>query len=474
MKRIFTLFIFFVCVHFRISAQQKNFAKINVRDCANCTNVLSQLLKKDPKITFVIHDEYVQDSIDVIEKFNLKAFQKQIIWSGKLYDSFDKQTESEFIQFCDKKEINRSGLRAFKYFYKGCEENTICLTDLSNFLVFKDYKNFLLITNYISNKQYVYYKKYNTQKLISIDSGFVRSIYVDYLKKPSLYEFYKHESAQTPSISPKVRFLFPFDDSTLIGSLVLYDTEITPTKDTELSAKTNIIKINYKNKNEVLFLPNKLPTSYRYFNTHVFSYKSKFYLPLALDMDKILENNSDFSNLAIVKKEKNLCKFEKYLPTTLNQYLIDNKIYQNLNTHFLDNGYYLMSLSNYIINLNTEEKIYLPIDDSVFKNLMIYPNFRGISYNVSDFKYNETEGKFFILYNQGRNYYVASFKPNSKSFETNDFLFSFDNLFLNSSKNSCLSWDGKSILYAMKGDNCFKYATVAEIQELAKNYKKAD
>lgn len=454
-------------------AQQKNFIKVNVGDCINCVSALSYILKQDPQVNFVFHGEFLSDSNDVIEKFALEPYRRQIFFSTPLYDSLSRETESELIQFCDNKVINRSGLRNLKFIKgNGCSIDTFCLKDLSNHIIFKDYKDFVLITNYISYKQFIYYKKDKTLKSISIEPEIIKSIYVDFLKKPDLYEYYKFESTQTPSIAPKIKSIFPYDDTTVIAALLTYNAEITTAQDTILSQMTSFIKINKHQNNEVLFLSDRLPKKEQYFYTQVLSHKSQLYVPLHLDMSNRTDSSLGTENLVRLKKEKHYFKFDKYLPSILNEYLISSKVYQNCNTYFLDNGYFFMSLSNYIINVETDEKIYLPFEDSVFRKIYLYPQLKGINYSVWDFKYNVLESKFYILYHQDSNSIYASFKAGSKKFETHELLYTLDQSFSYAFKNKCLSWDGKKIVYSMKGEDCFKSSSVEEFQELAREFER--
>jgi hypothetical protein len=131
-----------------------------------------------------------------------------------------------------------------------------------------------------------------------------------------------------------------------------------------------------------------------------------------------------------------------------------------------------MSLSNYIIDLETEQKIYLPQPDTLYQNIFINKSTYLINYYVNDFKYNLNEKLFYISYFYNNNAYLATLAPNGKAFITNEILYSLDDEFSYIQKNTCLSWDGKMIFYCMNGEDCFKYATVAEIQAIAKKYGK--
>lgn len=162
------------------------------------------------------------------------------------------------------------------------------------------------------------------------------------------------------------------------------------------------------------------------------------------------------------------------MPTVVNDYLVTNKVFDNYSRAYFDNGYALMSLSNYIFNLETEEKIFLPIDDSIFRSLHIDPKNFAIGYYVSDFKYNIAERRYYIRYKLGDNDYTASFKANAKSLDNNVLMYSYGSEFGKSIKAACLSWDGKKIVYSLKGEDCFHYATPLELKEIAENFKKTN
>jgi hypothetical protein len=473
MRKILCFFVVLVFLQQNMFAQQKNFVKVNVGDCINCNITLSQILKKDPQLTFVIHGAYIADSTDVIEKFNLEAYRKQIIWSSKLYDSLSKAFSSEFIQYCGNKEVNRSGLKNVTFLdQSNCESNSICLKGISNNITFYDYKNYLLITNHISKQQIVYFKETNRAKVVKIDSSLVRSIYVDFLKSTKEYEHYMYMTTVAALFKPRITSLCAFNDSTVLGCLVTYKCDSITTKDSFYSKVLSIIKVS-NSTSKIEFVKNELPIPFHSLNeNNILSHNQEVYFTLLGDMNNLSKNNMPIQNLVRYKKRNQAYQFNKAMPTRLNDYLITNNVYNQCNMTFVDNGFSLMSLSDYIINLETEEKINLPFADTLFKNIYLYPEMKGINYYVWDFKYNKQEDKFYLLYFHYGKTYIASFKRGDTKWSSNEFVYSYSE-FIQDVKNVCLSWDGKRILYCMNNENCFKYASLSEIQEMAKTYHRA-
>jgi hypothetical protein len=120
MKKIIVLFGLLACCT-QASAQRKNILKWSISDCVNCVSSFSYILKQDPAVTIVMQGEYAPDSLDVMEKFDLLPLRQQIVWNDSLYKALSTQSESELIQFCGNKEVNRSGLRRLKYVrVEGC------------------------------------------------------------------------------------------------------------------------------------------------------------------------------------------------------------------------------------------------------------------------------------------------------------------------------------------------------------------
>lgn len=472
--KLFLSIVISLVINYGVFAQQKNYLKINVADCVNCVSVLSEILKKDPKITFVIHEKYLLDSVDLLEKFSLNRYASQTIWSGKLYDSLSKQFESEFIQYCGKEEVNRCGLRKWNYFdCNNINSNSICIGGLSNQVIFRDYQSFILFRNYITNNHYIYSKKLKKITPLPIDSNMVRSIYLNYLRDTYMYNTYVKDYKLGLVPSPKIMSLCPLNDSTVLGALVTYVYEIESNSDTTYSQFISLVKINSSGNQELIFLNNRLSENNRFLQPQVFAYKNKIFAPIFSDIGAALKNNMNLVNLARFKIDQGQYKLDKFMPTELNDYLYKNDVNQNYNETYYDHGYSIMSLSNYILNLSTEEKIYLPLDDSIYQNIKMYPDLKGISYQLRDFKYNEMEKLFYIIYAHNNQYYYASFRPNGKTFKTKEFLYTYEGKFNNETKSVVLSWDGKKIIYQMKNEDCLRHINVADLKKIIFDYENA-
>jgi len=169
-------------------------------------------------------------------------------------------------------------------------------------------------------------------------------------------------------------------------------------------------------------------------------------------------------------KQKSVYRVAGIEPETMQDYLVKNRVFTNYNQYFQDNGYVLMSLSDYILNLDTHEKIKLPIADSIFRTMRIHRNF-SIDYWVSDFKYNTAENKFYMIYHLNEVAFAASFKPGAATFDMHEYQWSETSPFIKTVKDARLSWDGKKITYLLRdGDNCIQSASFTEMRELEKNY----
>jgi len=169
-------------------------------------------------------------------------------------------------------------------------------------------------------------------------------------------------------------------------------------------------------------------------------------------------------------KQKSVYRVAGIEPEIMQDYLVKNRVFTNYNQYFEDNGYMLMSLSDYIVNLETHEHIKMPIADSVFRAIKIHRNFL-IDYWISDFKYNTAENRFYLTYCLNDSVFAASFKPGADTFDMHEYQWSEARGFVYTLKDGSLSWDGKKMLYLLRdGDNCIQSASFTEIRELEKNY----
>ncbi|MES2478332.1 MAG: hypothetical protein V4561_04555 [Bacteroidota bacterium] len=467
------------------NAQQKNYIKLHWGDCINCVNTISTIIKKDPNVIFIAHEDYKSDSSELFEKFSLKSYSRQFIWSSPLYDSFSKQLESEFIQTYDGQIFNRSALRNLNFKTLRLESNNNSQIELlpnssasknsnhtdllPDHLEYRDYKKHTLLDAYISKKKFIFFKDLGEIREVKIDSNWLKRIYFEYLKDTGMYYTYMADIKTMASIKPKITSLCPFDDSTVIAVLRTYVTDIEGT-DTSYKSLITLVQYRKSGKHEMIFVNNKIPTPFHYMNEMVLYSNKKFYIPVVFGANNLPIEKNDFRNMVQLKKEKNVLQFEKYLPSELNKYLIDNKVFHNCNLYFIDNGYFLMSLSDHLLDLETGDKIALPFGRDLFNGIKLGGQLSCTQYNIWDFKYNPKEKKFYLLYYNDNKYYVASFKKGAASFETNELLYTFDSQLGKSIKSICFSWDAKSITYQFKGDNTFKYSTIADLQNLAKTY----
>jgi hypothetical protein len=351
--------------------------------------------------------------------------------------------------------------------------NTICAAGLANNLMFNDFKDYMLITNAISSQQYVYWKKKQALVPVKIDSNLVKRIYLDYLKDAQAYKDYMAVAGKA-QFKPKIKALCPYDDSTVLGCLVTYtsDTSIEDNRPTvNYTQMLSIVEIGLNKPAKIWFVDNTQPIQSHDLDVGIFAWKKTVYVPLFQQVETLLQNGAAIKMFVRLKKQQSVYSVDKIMPYTMNEYLVTNEVYYNYNRFYCDNGYALMSLSNYLVNLETEQKIYLPIEDSVFQNIRIDPKTFMTDFYVDDFKFNKAEHKFYIMYQRNGNAYVASFAPNAKVFAANMMLYPISSDFCTDLKNICLSWDGKQVVYCLKGEQCFNTVAVGEIQEVVRNYK---
>jgi len=352
--------------------------------------------------------------------------------------------------------------------------DSLCAENLSNSLKFFDFQHYLLITNRISGQQYIFWKDKSKLRSVPIDSALVKSIYIDFLKDPQQYSDYIAVAGKA-QLKPKVKSLCPYDDSTVLGCMETFRSDTVIENGQVIVAYTSIpsiLEIGYNKPAKLSFVNDSLPIAFHSLDFDILSYNKTLYCRLVPEIDALLQNKSQLKMLARMKRHHSVYRVDSILPESINDYLITNEVYDNYNTVYFDQGFSLMSLSDHILNLETGEQMHLPIPDSVFRNVRMDPRTLLINYLVYDFKYNKAEQKFYIKYAIDHVYYVASFRPHATQFDTNELLYAFDSDFCKDLKNTCLSWDGKRIVYSMKGENCFHYVSIPELQRRAREYKR--
>jgi len=351
---------------------------------------------------------------------------------------------------------------------------SLCLEATPNKMNFYDFKHYLLIRNPITMQQYVYWKKEQQLSPVSIDSDLVRSIYLDFLKDTGEYKDYM-AVASKGQFKPKVVWLCPYDDSSVLGYLLTYRSDTTiEGKDTtiEYNQMLSVLEITAHRQARITYVDESLPIKSHYAGgQQFFSYKKYLYIKMSHDIDDILQERGVIKLLARFQKKNNIYRLDRIEPESMSDYLVANKVFTHYNRYYHDNGYVLMSLSNYVLHLDTHEKIPVPVDDSVFRKLRINSKDLTIQYYVNDFKYNTAEKRFYVLYCLNDQFYAGCFKAGATSFEQLIFLFSMDSEFTRHTKDICLGWDGKQIIYGMKGDNCLYYADFKDMQQQERNYK---
>jgi hypothetical protein len=352
---------------------------------------------------------------------------------------------------------------------------TICPEKLPSRVSVHDCEHYMLMTNYISNQQLIYWKKTGVLTPVKVDTNMVKSIYLDFLKDEAEYTQYAKLMGRA-QFRPHINSLCAYDDTTVLGCLVTYrinDTVVNGTDTTvNYRGMTSIVKISLNQKPELFFINDTLPIEQHYLNYELFSDKGIVYFRLTSDAEDIIARKGTIKMLARLQRKGKVYSVDRILPDTMNQYLVTSNVLLNCNSYFASNGFVLMSLSNYMTNLSTGDRITLPMPDSVFNNLRIdFKNF-SISYLVYDLKYNKAENKCYLFYMLHDNVYAASFKPGAKVFDSNEMLYAFGSDFSEDLKTVCMSWDGNKMVYCMKDETCLRYVTALEMQQTAQSYKR--
>jgi len=352
--------------------------------------------------------------------------------------------------------------------------NLLCMEGAPDKMIYSDYKDYLLITNSTTGQRSVYWKKKGQLSIIETDTTILKHIYLDFLQSPAQYRDYLALS-QKEQFRPVIKSLCAYNDSTVLGCLVTYriDTVVTG-RDVNIvyTSIPSILELHPSKAPKVFFVRDSMPLISHYLDFEMFADKHTVYFSLVSDYEEILSRRGDIFMLASMKKHKSIYSVDQVLPVTMNHYLIANKIFNNYNRYYCSNGYVLMSLSDKMLKPETGEEIKIPIADSIFRKLRMNPETYTISYLVCDFKYNKEEDKCYILYALNHKAYVASFRPGAKTFDTNVPEYPLDGDFSWDMGHSCLSWDGKRVIYSMKGDHCLRYGTIDELQQAAKAYKR--
>ncbi|MCC6185917.1 MAG: hypothetical protein IT256_02060 [Chitinophagaceae bacterium] len=451
-------------------AQVHNYLKINVQDPQDYPKHIAYLVGQDPKITFVIHGSYLSDTDAVVAQLGLGKYRRQVLWSTARYDSLSKVEKSELVQFYGKDELNRCVLQ-YLHYQAPKPSDSLCFGSLPASMSFKDYAQFFVITDYSSNKQFVYYKKYRKLMEVSIGSNMERSVLVPFAKYPQLHKLYTYQYADTALERPSVLSLCPVDDTSLIGVLRYYYVHRKPFAPAVFVPFYNVLKVNMHGPNRSYIYNLATPIDEHKFYWPILVAQGQYYAPIVVGSVASLSSENTPHNLARIKLSEKTYGYDTFTAATLNPYLINNKIYQNFNEYFASNGYFIMRLSNYILELATNKKVYLPFADTLYTGLRMYGMSQGPHYGVIDFKYNSQERKFYLLYILGGAMYYASLPLGDSAFDNNQKLYELNGYFSKKKSGICMSHDGKQLIYLLKKQYCFAVQSAAQVQATAQAYQ---
>jgi len=439
------------------------YIKLSFTDCVTCTSSLTEIMRKNPKAVILLNSEYVMDSTDLIEKFGLSPYQKNIVWDEDLYIKFNKNEFSEVIEVCNEKEVFRTLLKGF-YDYQPhpCNENS-CNYKVSKTISIKDFKKNLIVKNYLTDKFYSINKEAQTITLLSIENDLIRRAFAQLHDHNNYYDDYLFFTIHHTDLKAKITTSWSDESGQINAILRIPYINKVEGEDTFFNIKLFLLTSETENFDEASKIATiswkDLPQKYYPNDYNFFSSNNRIYSGLTFP-------TPDTNSLVIAKYDLSNNRFDvEALPVKIPKFLIENNINYNYSTPIVSENYVTETLWDFVYDLKNNKKIYYPFQKNVTDENKSLMNNYDIKYGVMDVKFNEKKNLFTILYELGDIVYIGTFVKGENKFITNIKLHS-QAIRPKKLVATCLSSEGDSIYYFTSDQNCLQNIS---IQDLEKN-----
>jgi len=461
MKALTALIIFTLLGTRNARATDSLVVKLSVYDCATCTHTLPGILRAHKDVLVVMDAEFQDDSTAIYEKYGLPASLLCIVWSTERYASLSKTLESEIIQTCGGKEVQRILLKEASGFSKlqcATPHFVQCARKVPSSLKFKDYPGYTIIDNYVTDEKFLFLKASDSLQKLTVTDSAMQALYAQQFGSADAYSEYRAAYTRNSKLKPKITAVAAKNDSTVVFCLLTYYRSEVVGEDTAFDKLLSIITYARGRVQSIAAVDDRdIQGKYGLNEYQMFYHGGSVYLGVIASPG----NNAAEPNMLAKLDLRRGTYTAKTLPNILlSAYNLQYKLGYNYTTPHQSHQFVGFPLDDKIFDLQTGKSLLIPLDTQVFESNRDLMTSRNPGYILNDLKYNPATGLITLLYQIGDKKYISTLKPGAKKFITTIALFelSYYQTFI---KNAAVSADGKRLLFVRKGKGCFEYCDYA-------------
>lgn len=373
--KIFTL-VFFYCfiIIFTSNGQSlshKNLIFLNLDDCVNCQNNLYLFFKdhEDEAIPLIIQKKYQEDSIDIINMFNLEFYNFSIIFSDSLFQAYvSNDKKSKIIYLNENLEmIHSQNLQDYKSLAKETKPtSSLCLEAANDYPYYKFFYPHYIVQYRMSLGKFLVHPL-NGNSVIPLiwDNTWLEEGYKSYIGKD--YKEYYDQMLEISKFSPGAKGSILGLDIKNNTASILYDVGM-PSIDSTLNAvrisKKFLLREMDLTTSKFLKSYPVMDDSLRSLNYYISLgavYKDQDFLYLSVKN----QSNINYNTIAKFKLEKNsYYHFSGFIQDSLPPHYITYNLNQFFHQQFFNGPYTILQQSNYILDYSNNLKYSLPIDSN--------------------------------------------------------------------------------------------------------------
>lgn len=401
---------------------QKAYIKVSLADCTNCYQGISliqtNLLPQIDTIFYVFEAKYFEDSVSLIDRFNIQVNEASVIFSDSIYSSIGKIQFSELIV----RSKNRSYTNLIKNITPeeilkilenlNAKEPTAYPMKLPPSFSLVAQGSDIIVKNMADNSyaMYILGHKVSTLKVNS------DTIYTQLFKQfPAMNDGnnYIKIARENIALKPQINHVFKNIDSTFTAfiNVFLVDRIDVATKDTVMKKVLFIARTNGLNFKFYLLNDSIIVNAGYNINEYNKIFLNNRELTVGINrQDGGVDSQTRF--LATYLYDS---KFERFSFSKIESFVVPPNYLQNhesfTDTHIIaDNDYFVLPFSSRIFHKSTSRTFDLPFSDAILLN----KNPARVSFGIWDLK--SINEKLFIIYSIGTDLYVGEFNTSTNKF----------------------------------------------------------
>lgn len=441
------------------STAQQCTINLSSRDCVACVSNLKTLIKTFPEAKIVLDVNEIEDSTDIMDKFGLSVYRKNIEWGATATQASAYPVSWVSIEK-DKEVVFRDTLKSLDFntlasvLNKGHQADS-CPRKLptAQRLVVSGKNVFLEHLQY--SRFYLYHSEQDSVVEYKLTSELTNQLY-DILKwSKAQREFYAALHEREPTFKPKYVTAYYLEDTLHAVAQVLVLDEIVGTDSFYNKEFAVLSAVNHEPKIIGFIDPSSLPKPYYYEESSLIYRNGRYFIGVDMPSDDALKRNprDTFHKLAELTLSEGKLRFHQFLPLHLPSYMLDYKIGYNMSNLHSANGLISHAFSNVIYNMNNNAYVVIPYEQRVIASISNFMSELSLNFYLEDFVWNATTDLYTILYVQDGTYFVASFKRGDKAFRS-AIPFTQQSNYLEKYNAVSLSQDGRSLILLTKPNRC--------------------